>query len=68
MTKLGFKEEKNLRYRIALILHTLPKYLYIAGVETDSFDRRVVLVTYKNYRTYKVTLDGNCVEEMSVVV
>ena len=68
MTNLGFKEEKNLRYRISLILHTLPKYLYITSVETDGFDRRIVLVTYKNYRTYKVTMDGNRVEEMAVVV
>ena len=68
MTNLSYKEDMNLRYRISLILHTLPKYLHIESIVTDGFDKRICLVTYKNYRTYKVTLDGNCVEEMSVVV
>ena len=68
MIKLGIEEEQNLRYCISLVLHTLPKNLYIESMVTDGFDKRIALVRYKNYKTYKVTLDGNRVEEIAVVV
>ena len=66
--KLGIEEEKNIRFHISLVLHTQPKYLYIENIVTDGFDKRIALVRYKNYKTYKVTLDGNRVEEIAVVV
>lgn len=66
--KIGIEEEKDLRFRISLVLHTQPKYLYIESIVTDGFDKRIALVRYKNYITYKVTLDGNRVEEIAVVV
>lgn len=59
---MKFEEEKNIRYKISLILNTKPIFVTIDKTEELEGDRRKIFATVRGYK-YGVLMDGDCIEQ-----